>query len=54
MGQARFKTLGAGTFFGDLVYQRAVPAEHFLRKLAAPAISYRRKRMIMKNAGKEE
>ncbi len=34
MGARRFKHLGAGTFFGDFVYQRAVAPDHFLRKLA--------------------
>jgi len=34
MGLRRFKVLGLGTFFGDLVYQRAVAPEHFLRQLA--------------------
>ena len=37
-----------GSWFSPIV------VKYFLRKLAAPAISYRRKRMIMKNAGKEE
>src|SRR3972149_4015191 len=33
MGQERFRKTGEGSFFGELVYQRAVPQEHFLRKL---------------------
>lgn len=35
MGRRRFKVLGFGTFFGDLVYQRAVEPGHFLRQLAS-------------------
>lgn len=33
MGRERFRQTGEGYFFGDLIYQRAVPQEHFLRKL---------------------
>lgn len=33
MTQKRFKELGAGSFFGRLVYDRAVPQGHFLRQL---------------------
>ncbi len=33
MGQKRFKPLGLGTFFGDMVYLRVVPRNHFLVKL---------------------
>jgi IS5 family transposase len=33
MGKRRFKTLGSGSFFGTLVYDRAVPQGHFLRQL---------------------
>lgn len=33
MAKRRFKKLGAGSFFGGLVYERAVPAEHFLRQV---------------------
>ncbi len=33
MARARFKDTGAGSFFGDLVYEEAVPKEHFLRAL---------------------
>jgi len=33
MGRKRFKRLGKGSFFGDLVYNRAVPDSHFLRQL---------------------
>src|SRR3989337_3838356 len=33
MGQERFRKTGEGSFFGELVYQRAVPQGHFLRKL---------------------
>ena len=33
MGQKRFKRLGMGSFFGGLVYERAVPDSHFLRQL---------------------
>lgn len=35
MGQRRFKVLGGQSFFGELVYERAVPPEHFLRQLEA-------------------
>jgi IS5 family transposase len=33
MAQRRFKDLGRGSFFGDMVYQRVVPRDHFLVKL---------------------
>lgn len=33
MGQRRFKPLGLDSFFGDLVYKRVVPRDHFLVKL---------------------
>jgi len=33
MGKRRFKTLGLGSFFGGLVYERIVPRDHFLVKL---------------------
>lgn len=33
MGQKRFKPLGLGSFFGDWVYTRVVPRNHFLVKL---------------------
>lgn len=33
MSKKRFKGSDIGTFFGDLVYQRAVPNSHFLRQL---------------------
>ena len=33
MIKERFKELGAGSFFGDYLYERAVPEDHFLRKL---------------------
>jgi IS5 family transposase len=33
MGGKRFKRLGLGSFFGGLVYERAVPDSHFLRQL---------------------
>ena len=33
MGEKRFKRLGMGSFFGGLVYERAVPDSHFLRQL---------------------
>jgi IS5 family transposase len=33
MPKRRFKELGTGTFFGDLLYERAVPQGHFLREL---------------------
>lgn len=35
MGHRRFKVLGGQSFFGDLVYERAVPQDHFLRQLDA-------------------
>jgi IS5 family transposase len=33
MAKRRFKQLGAGSFFGTLVFDRAVPQDHFLREL---------------------
>lgn len=33
MTRRRFKDLGTGSFFGALVYDRAVPEDHFLRQL---------------------
>ncbi len=33
MGKRRFKSLGLGSFFGGLVYDRIVPRDHFLVKL---------------------
>ena len=33
MSHRRFKQLGRGSFFGDGVYERAVPQGHFLRQL---------------------
>ena len=33
MSRRRFKQLGGGSFFGDWVYERAVPQDHFLRQL---------------------
>jgi len=33
MANESFKELGAGSFFGDYLYERAVPAGHFLRQL---------------------
>ena len=33
MGQPRFKNLGRSSFFGDMVYLRIVPRDHFLVKL---------------------
>lgn len=33
MTKKRFKELGSGSFFGDYVYERAVPEKHFLRQL---------------------
>ena len=33
MARARFKELGTGSFFGDLVYERVVAEGHFLRAL---------------------
>ena len=33
MSRARYKELGTGTFFGELLYERAVPKGHFLREL---------------------
>lgn len=33
MPQERFRETGKGSFFGELVYDRVVPKDHFLRKL---------------------
>ena len=33
MSGTRYKELGTGSFFGELVYDRAVPERHFLREL---------------------
>jgi transposase len=33
MPKERFKELGIGSFFGDFVYEDAVPEDHFLRRL---------------------
>jgi IS5 family transposase len=33
MSQERFRETGKGSFYGDIVYDRAVPRDHFLRKL---------------------
>lgn len=33
MTKERFKALGAGSFFGDYLYERTVPTRHFLRQL---------------------
>jgi len=33
MAKERFRDKGKGSFFGDIVYERIVPKEHFLRKL---------------------
>lgn len=33
MAHERFRATGEGSFFGALVYERAVPADHFLRRL---------------------
>jgi len=33
MSGRRYKELGTGTFFGELLYERAVPQDHFLREL---------------------
>ena len=35
MAHKRYKQQGTGTFFGDYLYERAVPDSHFLRKLEA-------------------
>lgn len=35
MARERFKELGTGSFFGRYLYERAVPADHFLRQLEA-------------------
>jgi hypothetical protein len=32
MGRKRFKPIGMGSFFGDLVYWEVIPADHFLTK----------------------
>lgn len=33
MGKKRFRQTGGDSFFGDWIYERAVPKNHFLRKL---------------------
>lgn len=33
MGKKRFRPRGGGSFFGELIYQRAVSQDHFLRQL---------------------
>lgn len=33
MARERFKRQGKGTFFGEMIYERIVPKDHFLRKL---------------------
>lgn len=33
MSQERFRETGKGSFFGEIVYQRVVPQDHFLRRL---------------------
>ena len=33
MAKRRFKELGTGSFFGEFLYEHAVPEEHFLRQL---------------------
>ncbi len=33
MARERFKKLGSDWFFGELLYERVVPQDHFLRKL---------------------
>jgi IS5 family transposase len=33
MGRKRFKQIGMGSFFGDLVYREVIPPDHFLVKL---------------------
>jgi hypothetical protein len=33
MSSERFQTQDRGSFFGDMIYDRVVPADHFLRKL---------------------
>ena len=35
MARERFKELGTGSLFGGYLYERAVPADHFLRQLEA-------------------
>ncbi|NLE45339.1 MAG: transposase [Chloroflexi bacterium] len=35
MGQRRYKRLGGSSFFGELVFERAVPQDHFLRQMDA-------------------
>ena len=34
-GHARFKETGKESFFGEFLYERVVPREHFLRQLEA-------------------
>jgi len=36
MAKRRFRELGSGSCFGSLVYERAVPQGHFLRRLERP------------------
>ncbi len=33
MSKVRFKELGGGSFFGDYLFERTVPEDHFLRRL---------------------
>ena len=33
MGKRRFKELGEGSFFGEMIYDRAVPEDHALRRI---------------------
>ena len=33
MTKERFKELGSGSFWGEYLYERAVPEDHFLRRL---------------------
>lgn len=33
MMSERFRPTGSDSFFGDLLYERVVPADHFLRQL---------------------
>ncbi len=35
MRQARFRATGERSFYGDMLYARIVPKDHFLRKLDA-------------------
>ena len=34
MAQERFRQTGGGSFFGELIYERVVPQDHFLRRLS--------------------